>query len=321
MYTIQRLTGFNAFGYLSLTFPSFQPYLQTLIIGGNLVAIGAADGNRPIGLALAESRADGSAKILSILVQARDRRQGVGTALLTRLEQELHSYGSSTAAIVYAAGKPTNPALERLLQKCGWSAPAPHKLICRCTQSMQHAPWVSAYTLPQSFEIFSWTELTVAERQDLELQQKTQHWVPESLMPFKYEPSMEPLNSVGLRYRGQVVGWVITQRFRTDTICYSCSYIRPDLQRRGRIIPLYAEAIRRHCTRPEIPNATWVVPYIHEGMVQFVQHRMAAYMTSIDEFRRSLKSLDVTGRDSETERDRLSESAFTTAPLQIAGRV
>ena len=171
---------------------------------------------------------------------------------------------------------------------------------------MQHAPWVSAYKLPNSFEIFSWTDLSLSERHDLERQQETQHWIPDTLVPFKYENSMEPLNSVGLQYRGQVVGWVITQRFRTDTICYSCSYIRPDLQRRGRIIPLYAEAIRRHCTRPEIPNATWVVPYIHEGMVQFVQHRMAEHMTSIDEFRRSCKSLDDTSQISLQDCDRFA---------------
>ena len=306
MYSIQRLTGFNAFSYRSLTFPSFQPYLQNLLVGGNLIAIGAADGDQSIGLALAELRPDGSAKVLSVLVRAPYREQGVGTALLTHLEQELISSGVSTVTIVYADGKSTNQALEQLLHTCGWSPPEPHKLICRCTQAMQYAPWVTAYTLPKTFEIFSWIDLTSEDRRQLEHQQKTQHWIPDSLLPFKYESSMEPLNSVGLRYRGEVVGWVITQRFRSDTICYSCSYIRPDLQQRGRIIPLYAEAIKRHCTRPDIPNATWVVPYIHAGMVQFVQRRMAGYMTSMDEFRRSLKTLDSTTVSSQTKGDLLS---------------
>lgn len=288
MYTISPLNLFTAFPYRGLTFPSYQRLLQGL--SGTLIGIGASVGDRPIGLVLAEIQPDfTAAKVLSIFVEATYRCQGVGTALLAELEAELIRKDCGSAYLVFPAGKPALPAIMRLLQKSGWTEPEPRMLICRCNREMLKAPWLEKYTLPSSFEIFAWAEITPADRQNLLQQQEEQQWIPTSLLPFNYEGSMEPINSVGLRYKGQVVGWVITQRPAPDTICYSCSYIRPDLQHRGRIIPLYAEAIKRQAAHLEIPHATWVVPYVHETMVQFVRQRMGSYMSSLDEYRRSSK--------------------------------
>lgn len=314
MISLNRLNVFNAVRYRALTFPSYQPLLQSL--NGSIVAIGAAIADEPVGLVLAEIQADQVAKILSIYVKPNHRQRGVGTALLTELEQVLRQWGCPTALMVYAVGKPTTLALEQLLHTCGWPAPEPRMLICRCDRRMRSAPWIDRASLPKTFTIFPWVELTAAERHAIQHQQETAPWIPESLVPFNYEQSMEPLNSVGLRYQGQVVGWVITQRFKPDTICYSCSFVRQDLQQRGRIIPLYAEAIKRHYSRPEIPNATWVVPYVYPGMVQFVQHRMAEYMTTIDEFRRSIKPLAAATPDADS---RLDQATIPAGELSVAG--
>ncbi len=287
MITYEQLNIFSALPFRSLTFPKFQAMLQEFGLGTQVIAIGASENGQPIGLALAERETPETAKVLSLFVQQDYRGRGIGTRLLDRLEQACSANGCGDAYLVYVAGKPTARALERVLAKCHWAIPEPRMLICRCTQAMQQASWVQRAVLPRSFEIFPWTELTASERASL----RDDPWYPSNLTPFDYEQSMEPLNSLGLRYQGQVVGWMITQRFHADTICYSCSYIRDDLQQRGRILPLYAEAIKRHCTQPDIPYASWVVPYGHPGMVQFVQHRMINFMTVMDEFRRSTKVL------------------------------
>ena len=296
MYKLERLNIFTAWSYHALTFPSFQPLLYDLSPNSLNVAIGAYNSEEPVGLALAIIMPEkGFAKVGSIFVKPSYRRQGIGTALLMRLEEELYQQrGCTKAKFVYATGKLTTTAIEHLLQNCNWLSPEPEKLICKCNRTMLNAPWLKKYTLPDSFTIFPWVEITPTERVALQKQQEIDPWIPESLMPLQYENDLEPLNSVGLRYEGQVVGWVITQRFLPHTICYSCSYIRPDLQKRGRIIPLYAEAIKRQAAKPEIPNATWVVPFIHEPMVQFVKQRMANYMTYIEEFRSSFKLVEKT---------------------------
>lgn len=287
MIIFESLNLFSAPPFRAMTFPKFQAMLQSVGLGRQTIAIGASENHQPVGLILAEIQAQ-SAKILSLFVKTEYRNQGIATRLVDRIEQALISLGCQETYLVYAAGKRTTKALERVLEKCGWANPEPRMLICRCSsQAMQYAPWVQRAVLPRSFEIFPWAELTLADRAAL----LSAEWYPSSLSPFEYEPSMEPLNSLGLRYQGEVVGWMITQRPCFDTVCYSCSYIHPDLQQRGRIIPLYAESIKRHCTRPDIPNSSWVVPYIYAGMVQFVKHRMADYITSMDEFRRSTKTL------------------------------
>jgi GNAT superfamily N-acetyltransferase len=267
--------------------------LEVLKAEASTVAIAASDSHKPIGLALAEIQPDRqSAEVLSIFVEPTYRCQGIGTALFTRLEQELVSRGCTSANLVYITGQPTIPALERLLQQHNWTPPEPRMLVCKCNRKMLEALWLNKnYSFPPSFAFFPWQEITLEERLNLQKQQETFPWIPQELNPFQHEENLEPLNSLGLRYEGEVVGWVITHRFSPDTIRYTCSYIRPDLQKVGRILSLYAESIKLQGAKPEIPNAIWTVPFKFKSMASFVKKRMGEYMDSIEESRGSFKSL------------------------------
>jgi hypothetical protein len=120
-------------------------------------------------------------------------------------------------------------------------------------------------------------------------------WIPPSLNPFKYESTME-YNSVAMRCGGNVVGFILTQRFDASTLIYSCNYMRPDLQRRGRMVPMLAEAIWRQSKRLDVPNGWWVVPYAHRPMVRFARRWMAPYATTMEDYCISTKPVDpVTG--------------------------
>ena len=153
------------------------------------------------------------------------------------------------------------------------------------------APWMKRYSrLPSSYSIFPWMEITQEERKAIQQTQDAQSWIPKDLIPFQYEQNLEPLNSLGLRYQGQVVGWMINHRLSPDTIRYTCSFVREDLQKMGRIISLYAEAGRRQISAM-VPNTIWTVPLVHESMVKFVKQRWAPYLVSIDETRGTFKVL------------------------------
>ncbi|MFM2303090.1 MAG: hypothetical protein RLZZ135_496 [Cyanobacteriota bacterium] len=292
MYTLTRLEqAIEASAYQSFTFPLFRPHLQVLKLESSIVAIAATDGHQPIGLALAKIQADGSssAEILSIFVAPAYRRQGIGTALLRQLESELRSQGCTQLELVYTTGKPTTFALERLLTVCQWTAPQPQMLVGRakiCSGMMQ-APWMRT-AFPADYDLFSWLEITPAERTTL--QQQAKDWIPSQLMPFQFEQDLEPLNSLGLRYQGEVVGWIITHRLSADTIRYTSGFVRPDLQKRGRYISLIANAIQIQ-ENAQITNGIWTVPFVYPAMVSFVRQRMCSYMISIEESRISTKSL------------------------------
>jgi GNAT superfamily N-acetyltransferase len=293
MYTLNILKNSTAVKYENLTFPSFRYFLRNIDSEKSLIAIAASYLEQPVGLALAEKRHDdSSAEILSIFVEPPHRCAGIGTNLLTRLEEELRARGCTKVKLVYTTGKPTMPAFERLLQKCNWTPPQPRMLVCKGNaEIIMEASWMKRYSrLPSSYSIFPWLEITQQERQAIQQQQETQPWIPQDLIPFQYEKHFEPLNSLGLRYQGQVVGWVINHRLDPDTIRYTCSFVRKDLQKMGRIISLYAEACKRQF-RAKIPNGIWTVPLIHESMVKFVKQRWAPYLNSVAETRGTFKLL------------------------------
>lgn len=292
MYTLNILEKSTAGKYEKFTFPSFRNLLRNIDYDRSVIAIAASYQEQPVGLALAQIRFDSkSAEVLSIFVDATHRNTGLGKALLNRLEQELRTRGCTTTEIVYMTGQSTTPALERLLQKCHWQPPHPRMLVCKGDDQVLEAPWVKKYShLPSSYNIFPWQEITEQERQAIKQQQEIQPWIPEDLIPFQYENNFEPLNSLGLRYQGQVVGWVINHRFSSDTIRYTCSFVRKDLQKMGRIISLYAEAGKRQC-KANIFKCIWTVPRQHESMVNFVQRYWLPYLNSFEETRGTCKSL------------------------------
>lgn len=262
MYTFNLLNESKAAIYEDFTFPKLRAKLRALDSNNSLIAIGSSEQEKPIGLALGKIFPDSQlVEVLSIFVEPTHRSAGIGTTLLTRLESELQARGCKQAELVYMTGKTTTPALERLLSKCNWTTPEPQMLVCQGkAEAIMEASWMKRYSrLPASYSIFPWVEITQEERQAIQQQQEAQPWIPEDLIPFKQEENLEPVNSLGLRYQGQVVGWVINNRISPDTILYSCSFVRKDLQKMGRIISLYAEAGKRQL-KAKIPNCIWTVP-------------------------------------------------------------
>ncbi len=285
---IERLNSINSAAFSAFTFHAYQHILYSLQAGGSIAAFGALVGGAPAGMVICEAAPE-TANIVSICVGAEFRNRGVGSALLAAAEQELAGKGAGIAAFTYATGKPTQPALERMLAKCGWPQPQPKHLICTSDKRMY--AFLSEYKLPPSFEVFPWTEVTPEDRASLERSQAAEQWVPKGLWPFDYEATMEPANSVGVRYGGELVGWLITQPREPDAVCYSCSWMRPDLQRRGRLVAAYAEAVRRQIEFTTKPIGIWIVPYHHESMASFVLRRMKPWLISLSEFRHSRKPL------------------------------
>ncbi|MEA5627194.1 GNAT family N-acetyltransferase [Nostoc sp. UHCC 0251] len=291
MYTLNLLEKpFEALAYQTFTFPLFRPHLQVLKPGSSIVAIAASNASEPIGLALSEIQPNGKlAQVLSIFVAPFYRRQGIGTALLRRLESQLRSQGCTHLELVYTTGKTTTPALERLLEICDWNSPQPRMLVGKSTySSMINAPWMKRTALPASYSLFPWQEITQDDRTALE--QQTNSWIPSQLMPFQHEQNLEPLNSLGLRYQGDVVGWIITHRLDPETIRYTSGFVRPDLQKAGRYISLIANAIQLQIDA-KVLFGIWTVPFVYPAMVSFVRQRMLPYMIAIEESRISSKNL------------------------------
>jgi len=249
----------------------------------------------PVALALAEvpvRREDGGPELLSLFVQTSHRRRGLAAALVAAIEDDLRARGYESLEATYTRGKPGIQAVERIFESRGWSAPELRTLTVRFTmEEALSTPWYGRVEVPEGARIFPWTELTPAERRHIEESNARAGWIPNGLRPWRHDCiGFEPVSSLGLRYRGEVVGWVINHRMDEGTVRFTCSFMRRDLSRRGVILALYTESIRR-LSEAGCQYCTFVTPTVYPGMVQFITRHIAPYATFVGETRGTRKAL------------------------------
>jgi GNAT superfamily N-acetyltransferase len=250
----------------------------------------ARSGGAPIGLALAEQplQPDDSGattpEMLSVFVRPEHRGRGVGTALVERLEAELRNRGASEVKAVYMRGGPGIPALERVLARRGWSAPEVRTVTLRFTpEGARATPWYGRGRLAPDEAIFPWTELTAEERDALRRSQAETGWIPAGLEAWEHDRhGFDAVSSVGLRKGGRVVGWVINHRVTDSTVRFTCSFMRKDLGRRGRILPLYTAALER-LRESGCAECLFITPVAYPNMVNFVRERCAPWTGTLSE--------------------------------------
>jgi GNAT superfamily N-acetyltransferase len=291
------LNSLESSAFARMTHPQHQ---AVLIAGSDLsVAVGAYAGEQPIALALAIiDPAAQVAELLSLFCQASHRKRGLGTALLTLLEDELKERGCRSVSCAWSSGVTGAAAVERIFQKRGWSPPRPRMLLCTADKGIMEAPFFHPpiyhriqRTLANA-KIFPWIEVTEADRASILHRQNESPWIPSDLLPWLHEENLEPLTSVGIRIDGEVMGWLITNRLSALAVRYTCSFIRRDYALRGGIVMLYREAIwRQHERLPSGTYGIWTVPLKHHEMAEFVQRRMAPYLKSFAVTQGSTKQL------------------------------
>lgn len=289
----------------SMTFPAYR-HLMSLQQALRLpsepeqrlvqpVALVARAAGQPVALALAElpvRATDGAPELLSVLVSAAHRGQGVATALVAAMEDALRARGAAAVEAVYTTGKPSIDAVERIFAKRGWETPALRTLTVRFTiAEALSTPWYGRSGVPAGAEIFAWRDLTAAERDEIRASNERAPWIPNSLQPWRHDMhGFDPVSSVGLRYRGQVVGWVINHQVGPRTVRFTCSFMHPDLSRRARIIPLYSDAVRR-LSETACEFCTFVTPTVYPPMLEFIRRHCAPYASFTGETRGTRKSL------------------------------
>ncbi len=264
-----------------MTFPSYRPLLSSLGMAGPGLPVARLVrlGDRPLGLALARRDVDdpASAELLSLFVVSESRNQTIGTALLRALESDLSTAGVRRLYGVYMSGKPGVAALERVLAKCGFDPPVRRKVAVQfAPEEPSRAVWYRKARLPDESVVFPWVELTDDELAELKRSQRERPWIPPALEPWSCDQNIDALSSVGLRRKGEVVGWVINHRMKPDLVAFTISYMRPDLARRGAIFPLYVSSLKRLEGTGAL--CSFVTDADFPDMMRFVLRHVAPYV-------------------------------------------
>lgn len=287
---LQNLTKEQSLAYNELTFPKIQTRWRSKQPRGQLGGIVAEVSGQPVGLVLAEIFSPQpnqplEGEIISLFVLPNYRHQGIGSGLIQNLEKELRTLGCEQMRVSYKSSPITALALEPLLKQQDWQPPQVNFFLGKTTtEKVCQAPWLRKYPLPERFSIFPWGELTDEDEQQIQ----TLNY-PASLNPLGNTPA-EPLNSLGLRYDGQLVGWMVTHRVAPDAIRYSTMFVEKRFQRLGRGISLLSQSILRQ-TESSVPYCLFAVAEDNPRMLQFVQRHLQPYLTEVTDSRVGVKPL------------------------------
>jgi GNAT superfamily N-acetyltransferase len=315
-------------------FEALAPYEVRHIVRGlsrlpHVHAVGATLFGAPVGLALATEASDAwsapgvvrlgdpsGGRLLAITVARSHRRMGVGQSLLSAIERALLDRGVGTLGCSYALRPETGlEAVEGLFRKTGWSAPEITMLQCRADNALLEAPIVRELPpLPPEYRICDWVDVSDSERDQIIEHQRRDPWYPHDLDPFHFEPDLEVMNSLALRYNGEVVGWLLTHSTTPTIIQYRCLFVRADLARLGRGLSMLREAILRHwrAIAPAQGAGEWSTPSSLPLMIRFIRRHLEPFGAVVTEQKLVRKVLRGTKRATGNGQRATEERALET---------
>lgn len=289
MYDVKQLDlkTLDAARWEHLTEPKYHCCLRGQqpdnITDTQIIAIGASEGGKPIGLLLASFfDAVRFAEVHSLFVAGQYRGQHLGTQLLSVLEGILRPLRCNSISFVYPAEADYTSYLQKILQALAWEGPRPFMTYCKFNGRTFQPPWLRAdYEHSMGFTVFPWSQLTDPERKKIESHLK-KGIVPLSVSPFRNENRIEPINSLGLRFKGDVIGWMVTHRDDPDTIRYTALYIHHNYYMSGEAIKLLCDAIWRQ-KKADIP---WAILNVNVTLspprwLRFLERRLVPYAIEV----------------------------------------
>ncbi len=279
--------------YEQLTFPSIEKRWQSKPPQGPVdVAVALQEGELKGAAVLELNPATAVAEMVSLFVSPDQQRQGIGAALVALAEKHLSVKDYGILEVNFRSDWRSVESFKRLLKRRDWADIQVPRIIHKThTETISRTPWLADRSaLRSKFVVFPWQELTPRERAKILAEQNRAPWFPQQVTPFQEEDRIEHVNSLGVRFKGEVIGWMITHRLTADTIQYTALFMRPDLQRKGWAARLLAESINRQL-ESRIPYYVFLVDAENTEMLGFVDKYLRPYLTTVTEALHSHKRL------------------------------
>jgi hypothetical protein len=250
-----------------------------------MIAVGVIFCDTPIGLVIGGYLGEmlGFVETYTIKIASPHNTLILADHMLQKYEEECLRAGAVIMIYNYRKTDPDASFIEKVQKKRKWSPPKPHVIRYFFDGPTFHPSWYERPPqLPPKYKLFPWKNLKQAEREQLQKNYREGHF-SENVYPFQNEETIEFRNSLGLKYKGKIVGWSITHRVAPDTVKYTALYVQPEFQFRGYAIRLLVEStkLQQKC------NIKWALFEIKLGEVdpswfKFVLKRLAPYAFEID---------------------------------------
>jgi GNAT superfamily N-acetyltransferase len=286
--------------FAHLTFPRYRRLPEKA--GDRIVCVGAESDGTPVALAIfgRSETEPADASLLSVMVDRRFRRQGLGRELLARGEARTRAgrAGHTRLHTTWSSQLPNRRAFEGLLARSAWGMPEVRELraagyACEVAAEMSRLEPAARPFLPPDASIDVWSTVTESEREQLPAL-VAEISFSQSMSPELWEKVSRPELSLVLRYRGNLAGWVFGQHQgqqqgqhqAADHYNYSCGYVVPGLRRRGALIALIREACRRQAEMFGTQSVAQLSTHqAVPGMPRFMRERLPPCSLWQDELR------------------------------------
>ena len=252
--------------------------------------------DKPVGIILATADTlihTATIHLLYVIEPYREKK--IETSLLEHLTIELKRLGITLASFTYLENDPYSNPLKKTFSEQHWSGPRPLMIECLFKWSSFNPSWLQkSIELEKDFEIFPWKNIRGAEKKHLKHKYE-QGRIPNYVFPFeKNYNKLELKNSLGLRYKDEVVGWMLVNRQSPDTIRYTSLYLEDEFAFTGYWLKLLIEALRIH--HDQMPNDIGELEInlyqINERWLKFIEKRLFPFAIEIrrkSQFWKSLK--------------------------------
>lgn len=276
--------------YQTLSLTIAHPLLAE---GQHHFAIEARLDSRLVGLMLVALQGN-RAQVQSIMVLEPFRKQGIGTALFGFFQEyALQQKQIKTLEIRYEQSSFSAPIIEKWLSRYQWGTGTLYLVRCFFDVHSFHPPWFQhSFRTPSNAEIFNLINLQPNDRLIIRYWEEQGRLTP-YLSPYFDEDQIEPLNSLGMRYNGQIAGWCITHRKDPETIEYFALFMNQDLHLTGLGITLLVHSIRMQQASP----IRWAVfeanlKYIDPAWRRFILKRLIPYANKIERIKSAYKLIN-----------------------------
>ncbi|MEM8601393.1 MAG: GNAT family N-acetyltransferase [Bacteroidota bacterium] len=230
-------------------------------------------GDHVVAMALAAARPDTLAQVYSLATAPAHRQQGLATALLGRIEARLAEAGGQAVQALYRTDLRSLVAVETILAKRGWDPPRPAQYLFRGTAAVLDTPAFQGLMLPDGCTVFDWATLTDAEH--VALAQALERTIPAQLSPFQQPDLLDAACSVGARFQGDVVGWMLLHQVGEAGVRqYTTLWVRRDFVRTPLALVLLRTAIERHARHSPDGRGLFAVEASNRTMVNLARRRL-----------------------------------------------